>query len=194
MHYTKELLPRILRDVDDGVIALDKQGSITYMNPQCQKLLGLSDLDIGKSYAQVFFNEQNTHKNDAFHQFVIDAVCDKENKHCGSVAFIDKNDRKLNLRVTSSFLKSEEPEQTSGVVLVLSDITETEVLKKKRFDASVVFACVIACVCLYLLLLSALKFLNIDVPTKALTQVINAMVFIFSIVIYYIANSCSCSV
>ena len=67
---------------------------------------------------------------------------------------------------------------------VISDVTETEVLKQKRHDAAVVFACITACVCLYLLLLATLDFLVINVPVKMLTQVINAMVFAFSIVIY----------
>ena len=46
------------------------------------------------------------------------------------------------------------------------------------------FACVTACVCLYLLLLATLEFLAINVPMKALMQVINAMVFVFSLIIY----------
>jgi PAS domain S-box-containing protein len=184
MYYTEELIPRILRDVDDGVIALDKQGCITYMNPQAQALLDLTSLEIGKTYAEVFFNDKNTNKNDAFHQFVVDAVYDKEHKHSGSVTFIKKNGKKIHLRITSSFLKSADANESNGVVLVLSDITETETLKKKRFDASIVFACVTACVCLYLLLLASLQFLKINVPTKALTQVINVMVFIIGCIIY----------
>ena len=63
-------------------------------------------------------------------------------------------------------------------------ITETESLRKKRYDASIVFSCVTACVCLYLLLLATLDFLNLTVPTKALTQVINAMVCVVSVIIY----------
>ena len=53
-----------------------------------------------------------------------------------------------------------------------------------RYDASVVFSCVTACVCLYLLLLATLDFMQIYVPTKALTQVINGMVCAFGIIIY----------
>lgn len=184
MHYTDELTPRILRDVDDGVLALDNKGRITYINPQTQALLGLNDLHIGKSYAEVFFNDKCASVNDAFHQFVLDAVYDKERKHSGSVVYVDSKGKKIHLRVNSSFLKSENSNESSGVVLVLSDITETEVLRKKRFDASVVFSCVTACVCLYLLLLATLDFLKFNVPTKALTQVINAMVLISSIIIY----------
>jgi membrane protease YdiL (CAAX protease family) len=115
---------------------------------------------------------------------VIDAVYKKEQAHRGSVIFTDKSNKTKYLRITSSFLKNEENEETGGVVLVLSDITETEILRKKKHDASIVFSCVTACVCLYLLFLATLEFLRIEVPTKALTQVINAMVFVFGIIIY----------
>lgn len=183
MEYTVELIPRILRDIEDSVLALDERGHIIYMNPQCRALLGLHDSDIGRTYAEVFFDEKKQ-ENDAFHQLVVDAVCKKEQTHKDSVAFTNKKGEKIHLRITSSFLKRENNNESGGVVLVLSDITETEILKKKRYDASVVFSCVTACVCLYLLLLSTLEFLNITVPTKLLTQVINAMVCVFGFVIY----------
>ena len=184
MTYSAELIPRILRDINDGVLALDKYGHIIYINPQSRALLDIDENAIGKTYAEIFFSEDHNNENDAFHQLVLDAVYSKEQAHYGSVEFVDKNNVKRYLRITSSFLKDEAEDDSAGVVMVMSDITETEVLKRKRYDATVVFSCVITCVCLYLLLLSVLEFLKIYVPTKALTQVINAMVFVIGIIIY----------
>ena len=48
MEYKSELIPRILRDIDDSVLALDGRGHIIYMNPQCKVLLDLDDVAIGK--------------------------------------------------------------------------------------------------------------------------------------------------
>ena len=183
MNYTTELIPRILRDVDDGVIALDGHGSIIYVNPQSRKLLGLDSDAIGKKYAEIFFADCKK-ENDCFHQFVVDAVCNKEEKHVGTVTYKCKDNECKYLRITSSFLKNDEDGESGGVVLVISDVTETETMRKKRYNASVVFSCVTACVCLYLLLLATLQFLKINVPTKALTQVINGMVCVFSVIIY----------
>ena len=183
MEYTSELVPRILRDIDNSVLALDGHGHIIYMNPQCRALLTLDDTAIGRTYAEVFFDEQKK-ENDPFHQFIIEAVYKKEQVHSGSVTFTDNSNKRQYLQITSSFLNNEEDKERGGVVLVLSDITETEILRKKKYDASIVFSCVTACVCLYLLLLSTLEFLKINVPTKALTQVINAMVCVSSIIIY----------
>ena len=183
MEYTSELIPRILRDIDDSVLALDERGRIIYMNPQCGALLGLSDSAIGQTYAEVFFDEHKK-ENDSFHQYVVDAVCNKEQTHIGTVKFTDSKNRVKHLKITSSFLKSEKENEASGVVLVMSDVTDAETLKKKRYDSTVIFSCVTACVCLYLLLLTTIDFLHLNVPTKALTQVINAMVFFTSVIIY----------
>ena len=95
MEHKNDLIPRILRDIDDGVIALDQRGRIIYMNPQCRELLNLNKDDIGKSYFDVFFGAKQNEENDSFHQLVIDAVYKKEQTHYGSVSFIDKNNNKI---------------------------------------------------------------------------------------------------
>ena len=183
MIYSNELIPRILRDIDDGVLALDLRGRIVYINPQCERIFGRTSL-LGMSYAEAFFDAPQEKENDAFHQFVLNAVYQKDRTHCGTVPFRDASGNKRWLRLTASFLRDEPTVERVGVVVVISDVTETEILKKKRRDAAVVFGCVTACVCLYLVLLAALEFFGLAVPTKALTQVINAMVFAFSILIY----------
>ena len=184
MECKTELIPRILRDIDDGVLALDKTGHIMYINHQCQELLNLSGEEVGKSYAEVFYDDHCTNKNEDFHQLIINAIYEKDQKHCSSIIFTDTNNKQKHLSIKSSFLKNEETNESIGIVVVISDITEAEVQKKKRNDAVVVFSCVAACICLYLLLLALLEFLKINVPTKLLTQVINAMVFIIGVIIY----------
>ena len=177
------MISRIMRDMNDSILALDGRGHIIYMNPQCQQLLGLDDSALGRSYAEMFFDEKKT-ENDSFHQFIVDAVLEKEKRHRGTVAFTDKHNRKIHLQITASFLKNDDAQESGGVVLVISDITETETLRKKRYDAAIVFSCITGCVCLYLLLLATLEFLKINVPTKALTQVINGMVCVIGFIIY----------
>lgn len=36
----REIIPRIMRDMNDGVLVLDMQGTILYLNEQGRKLLG----------------------------------------------------------------------------------------------------------------------------------------------------------
>jgi membrane protease YdiL (CAAX protease family) len=154
------------------------------MNPQSRLLLGVNESAIGKTYAEVFFDCEKKNENDSFHQFVLDAVWRKDSTHRGNVPYTDPNGGKICLKITSSYLKNVESCGECGVIMVISDVTESELLKKKKRDAATVFACITACVCLYILLLSTIDFLKINIPTKVLTQVINAMVFVTSIIIY----------
>ena len=79
--YATEWTPRILRDVDDGVLVLDRYGHILYMNPPCSALLGVNESALGSTYAETFFRDGNATENDRFHQFVLDAVYQKDEKH-----------------------------------------------------------------------------------------------------------------
>ena len=99
MKYASELNQRILRDMDDSVLALDNHGHIMYMNPQCQLLLDLQNDVLGRTYAEVFFDRQDT-RNDDFHQFLVDAVLEKERTHTGTVAFTNARNHTRYLRIT----------------------------------------------------------------------------------------------
>ena len=133
MKYASELNQRILRDMDDCVIALDHRGHIMYMNPQFQSLLGLQEDVLGRTYAEVFFDRQDT-CNDEFHQFLVDAVLEKERTHTGTVSFTNAQNRTRYFRITSSFLKSEADDEATGVVLVMSDMKCAEA--KRRIDSA----------------------------------------------------------
>lgn len=179
-----EWIPRILRDIDDGVLALDQHGSIIYMNPQASSILGVSEPVIGNKYAEVFFEDSDKQENDALNQFILDSIYQKGKTHQGTILYIAPSGEKRYLKIKSSFLKNEVTGEKAGVAMVLSDVTETELIKKKKHDATVVFVCITACICLYLLLLAFLDFLRYEIPTKVLTQVINGMVVVASIIIY----------
>ena len=175
MEYTTDLIPRILRDINNGVLALDQRGRIIYINTPCEAMLGKHEDLIGKSYAEAFFDDPHEKENDTFHQFVLDAIYQKEQTHKGTVAFFDSTGKKRFIRITSSFLKSESGEENVGIVLVMVDITETQILKKKRHEASIVFACVLCGLTAYLLILGALPFFNISASVHVLSQIVYAV-------------------
>ena len=103
MKYASELNQRILRDMDDSVLALDNHGRIMYLNPQCRLLLDLQNDVLGKTYAEVFFERQDT-RNDEFHQFVVDAVLEKEHTHTGTVSFTNAQNCTRYFRITSHLM------------------------------------------------------------------------------------------
>ena len=52
----KEIIPRILRDMSDGVLVLDRQGQILFLNEQGQKMLGENQDVTGQNYAAGYGN------------------------------------------------------------------------------------------------------------------------------------------
>ena len=50
----QEIIPRILRDMSDGVLVLDMQGNILYLNEQGQTLLGVEKDCTGLKYTAAF--------------------------------------------------------------------------------------------------------------------------------------------
>ena len=119
----KEIVPRILRDMNEGVLVLDTKGVILYLNEKGRDLLGKTESPEGKKYSLAFLSEETNETNDAFHQFVLDAVYDKGKAHSGEAAYKAENQEIRYLNLTSSFLFSEDGTEQIGVVVVFADIT-----------------------------------------------------------------------
>ena len=100
----QEIIPRILRDMSDGVLVLDMQGNILYLNEQGQTLLGVEKDCTGLKYTAAFWQQDTDGQNDAFHQFVLDAVYDKEHAHSGEAPYTPYGREMRRFRLTSSFL------------------------------------------------------------------------------------------
>ena len=142
----REIIPRILRDMSDGVLVLDRQGQILYLNEQGRKMLGESQDVAGRSYAAAFLEQDTAGENDAFHQFVLDAVYDKEHTHSGEADYRAPNRQTRRFSLTSSFLRSEDGAAPIGVVVLFSDVTEIARLNRQRRESSTIFAVLMICV------------------------------------------------
>ena len=67
---TQEVIDtRVLRDFDEGIITIDRDGYIRYINPSASLILGLTDNAVGKKYREVFGRE-----NDAVLSFLVKSV------------------------------------------------------------------------------------------------------------------------
>lgn len=176
------IVPRILRDMNDGVLVLDPQGTILFLNEKGRAMLGRADAAEGKKYSLLMMDDDAGSVNDGFHQFVLDAVYDKEHSHSGEVTY-QAGDGKKRLHLTSSFLCSEDGKEKTGVVLVMNDITEIALLNQKRRESSVIFAVLMICVCSYLFLWSFLRYININPPGQVMNLVIEGISILMFIVI-----------
>lgn len=179
----KEIVPRILRDMNDGVLVLDRQGKILYLNEQGRKMLKESRDIAGQSYAAAFLGDDAEGKNDDFHQFVLDAVYDKEHAHSGEADYTARDSEIRRFSLTSSFLRSDDGVTPIGVVVLFSDVTEVARLHRQRRESSTIFAVLMICVCLYLFLWSLLRYLDAEPPGWVMNIMIEAISVVMFIII-----------
>ena len=179
----REIIPRVLRDMRDGVLVLDMQGNILYLNEQGQALLGAEKDCIGQKYTAAFWEQNLDGRNDAFHQFVLDAIYDKEHAHSGEAPYTPQGSDARRFRLTSSFLHSENGEKKIGIVVLFSDITEVARLHQQRRESSTIFAVLMICVCVYLFLWSLLRYLNAEPPGWVMNLMIEAISIVMFIIV-----------
>lgn len=175
---------RILRDMDEGVLVLDKAGTIIYINSIACKLLGTKYEPTGKKYATVFLNSDA--QNDTFHQLILDAVYDKEKSQTGVVDWSDNNEKRK-FKLTTSFLQSEENDEKTGVVALISDVTEVEKLHAQRRESSAIFATMMMCVCAYVFFVSAMSWIKWDMPLWITTIIIQ----VIGLVMFFMVKKCT---
>lgn len=177
------IIPRILRDMNDGVLVLDAKGSILYLNENGRALLGKKDSPEGQKYSLAFLAEETDETNDGFHQFVLDAVYDKENAHSGEAAYKIPGGGMKYFNMTSSFLSGESGTERVGVVVVFTDITDLVHINRQRRESSTVFAVMMTCICGYLFLWSLLRFMGIEPPGWVMSIVIECISVVMFVII-----------
>ena len=178
-----QILPRILRDMNDGVLALDRNGHILFINNRGKKLLHIQKDIVGKTYAAVFMSGNDCAANDGFHQFVLDAVYEKETLHKGIVGYQTPTGQKLRFSLNTSFLLNEEGNEDVGIIIVITDVTEIEKLRQQSHDATTVFTELIVYVCLYLFFWSILRYFHAELPTWQMSIIIEGIALIMFFII-----------
>ena len=120
---------RILESMTDGVLVLDLSGRIIIFNPAASTILGIGRQQaLSRSFAELFLADEGC---DEFTQTILDAVYVSAASHNRVVPYGAGGRRSL-LSVTTSFLKSEGGDGTSGVIALFSDITDLLELQEKE--------------------------------------------------------------
>lgn len=179
----KEIIPRILRDMNDGVLVLNMHGQILYLNDRGYAMLGVKEDITDRKYGKVFLSGDADETNDQFHQFVVDAVYDKEHAHSGEAVYKTENSKLRYFNLTSSFLYGEMKEEKIGIVVLFTDVTEVARLNRQRRESSIIFAVLMICVCIYLFLWSFLRYLNVEPPSWIMNLMIEGMSIVMFVII-----------
>ncbi|MBP9997176.1 MAG: PAS domain-containing protein [Lachnospiraceae bacterium] len=117
---------RIVRDMNEGVLVISKDGKIILANARAQVILEKKKSELeGKPFVKPFFNGRI---NDEFNQTILDAIYENEKVHENVVTY-HVDDRCKHVKVITSCLRSEEG-KSEGVIVVLTDITELVEVKE----------------------------------------------------------------
>ena len=127
---------RVLADMSDGVMVIDRSGHILAFNPAAERILGMSASEVlGKPFGAAFFLLED---NDEFNQAVLDAVRDGAVGRQQQLRFTRGDGQAVALSLTSTYLQGEgdAKSQPSGVILVFSDVTELQSLHVFLFSTA----------------------------------------------------------
>ena len=125
---------RVLRDFDEGIITVNRGGVIRYINPAASLILGLTGNVVGKRYFDVFGEE-----NDALMEFLIDSTVAKNTSHRGDILFHRADGRSVRLNTSCICLQGDEDSKERNYAIHFEDITEIDILRRKRRESSAVF-------------------------------------------------------
>ncbi|HEX4945894.1 MAG TPA: EAL domain-containing protein, partial [Blastocatellia bacterium] len=117
-------LAATLRCIGDAVVATDREGFITFMNPQAESLIGTpQSAAIGREFAQLFTIHNEHGQNIAAH-LMTTAVTNQSRGH-DNLRLVTCAGKTIPIASNVAPIKDEQ-EQITGVVLTLRDITERQ--------------------------------------------------------------------
>ena len=161
---------RVLRDFDEGIITFDRSGIIRYINPSASLILGLEDNAVGKRYRDVFSRD-----NDALLEFLVKATAEKNASQRGDILFRRGDGSTVRLNTSCICLEDEEDPQERSYAIHFDDITEIDILRRKRRESSAVFIGTMTAVSVWIYIVALWQQTGQKVSQEIMTQFIHAI-------------------
>lgn len=118
----KNLYREIVNNSLEGTMVISKNGQITMLNPAAERMLGLTQEDIGSLYVSIFLTREGT---DAFNEVILDTIYEK-GKVSNMPVDYTLDGKTINLSLTTSYIHNE---GEKSVVVVMEDVTELNELR-----------------------------------------------------------------
>lgn len=124
LYIYKEIVNNALEGIM-GIMVLSMNGKITMLNPAAERMLGLSDEDVGDTFINVFLTKEGT---DDFNEAILASIYEKKKVSNMSVDYMLEG-KIRNLVLTTSYITSS---GERSVVVVMDDVTELTELRDAR--------------------------------------------------------------
>ena len=178
---------QIFENMSDGIMTVDRDGNITYMNSACEQIFDMTFSTLqNKSFEETFLTNR---KNKVFNKLFFMTLKDSEPTPKTHVRY-QMNGITKHLNVDISLVQKEENRDDDlefpGMIILFDDITERYHLRQHQHDCAYIFAGQILCISLYLSLWSLLKFtLRLPLKTDFYTLMIEGMTFLLFLEILF---------
>jgi PAS domain S-box-containing protein len=188
---SSEQKEQIFENMSDGIMTVNNQGQITYMNSSCEKIFAVSLEELkDKSFEEQFLGSK---KNRAFNKLFLNtinknAVTKKTTvkyEHDGTVQYftLDISLIQADDSVLSRY------DAFPGMIILFDDVTEQYQLTQHKHDCAYIFAGLILCISLYLSIWSLLEFtLKLSLKNSFYTLMIEAMTFLLFLEVLFFTS------
>lgn len=176
--------------MSDGIMAINQNGQITYMNSACEQIFDTSLANLRqKSFEDAFLGNK---KNKAFNKLFLASLRKNVIPEKTTVKY-EQNAKIQYLSVDISLIHEEgeinEEQDFPGMVVLFDDLTSKYRLKQHEHDFAYIFAGLIFCISIYLSIWSLLRFtLKLPLKTPFYTMMIEVMAFILFLEIIFLTS------
>lgn len=182
----------VFENMSDGIITVNAEGNITYLNSACMEILEIGKQEIlNQSFSDTFLtNKKNREFNHLFE------LCFHRNLSLPRKIVKYRNGNELKyFNMEVSLINPKEnirgKEAFQGMVVLIDDVTDTWQHKTHERDCALIFAGIIVCTSVYLSIWSLLKFtLHISLSTALYTRMIEGItLLLFMEIIFFTSYS-----
>ena len=164
---------RVLRDFDEGIITFGRDGVIRYINPAASMILGLTDNAVGKRYQELFGAE-----NEALWEFLAQATMEKNASHRGDLLFRREDGSVARLNTSCICLRDDKNPRDTSYTIHFEDITEIDVLRRKRRESSAVFIGTMTAVSIWIYVVALWQHTGQRISQEVMTQFIHVIALV----------------
>lgn len=172
---------RIFEDMSDGIVLVNSDGNITYVNSACEAIFGFKkDEVIGKGVGRTLAVDK---KNIAFNEMMTDAIGQAKPTRKKLVDYRRKDGENRKLSVDISLMSEngllKKGDAYRGMIIHVGDETAHYRIEQMSRDCTYIFTGLIVCLCLYLSIWSLCRFtLGVRFSNSDYTLMIEGMSFI----------------
>lgn len=180
----------IFENMSDGIITVDEQGTITYLNSACAEILHTPKEDLLEhSFEETLLSCK---KNKAFNRLFQNSIHKAVTPDKKTVRYQTEQGTRY-FTIDISLIASEQQDSRKktfqGMMILIEDVTDAYQLKQHERDCAYIFAGIIMCISIYLSAWSLIQFtLKIPLKTSSYTLMIEGMTLILFLEIVFLTS------